>query len=355
MKGVQRIRVLILADAPSAYWPGSATLYLQKHLPSAVADHDRDLDLHLYTPHRRRDILRYLFAPMRKTAAGGVTEWTSGVVTLCIQLLLYRFDLLHCLVIRNYMIWPFIIARMARCQTMVTLHDTLFLQRTEPMVTAIIKRTLFHSADLLITMGRSDEERVERSRGKGFHYTVRNGIGAIADSAVPHASPVMVFGGGLGNDHSGLSFLDQVMSGWNDAPALRIFGTNADGRTDERYEGMADREHFHSAIRTARCVVIPSRYESFSMTALESLALGTPVVISDQCGITQYLTDGHDCLIVRFGDTEALRNAILRLMKDDALWMTLSRNGQRTAEAFLWKHVASDHALAYRRAAERRD
>lgn len=348
------ISVLILADHPDSYWPGSATLYIQRHLPQAIAASAATVSVSLYTPYRRRDLIRWLFAPVTSEELAGVQNVRAGILPLCFHLLRARYALVHCLVIRNYMLWPAAVSRLVGKNVAVTLHDTLFLQRTEPLLVSFVKRVLFRNADALLTMAKSDEERVEEERGQGIAMTVRNGIADVGVPLSPNNSRQILFGGGIGNDHAGLDFLEQSLAGMEEQPKLRIFGTNTGPTPHPKYEGMVERSRYHAVMRIVRATVVPSRYESFSMTTLESLAMGIPVIISDRCGITRYLTDGTDCLIVRYDDVDGMRNALRRIMTDDVLWQHLSTQGQRTAERFLWSTVAQDHVNAYASVAGRK-
>jgi glycosyltransferase involved in cell wall biosynthesis len=67
----------------------------------------------------------------------------------------------------------------------------------------------------------------------------------------------------------------------------------------------------------ASVVVIPSRYEAFSYVALESLLMGTPIVISNRVRIADYLNDfvGQGIEIFPFGDFRAFNIAVEKAIK----------------------------------------
>ena len=75
----------------------------------------------------------------------------------------------------------------------------------------------------------------------------------------------------------------------------------------------------------ARATVLPSRLEGFGFTPLESLAAGTPVVVSDLPSLRETLGDA--ALMVPPGDPVALADALLRIDGDEELRAPPARRG----------------------------
>src|SRR6266850_2341678 len=67
-----------------------------------------------------------------------------------------------------------------------------------------------------------------------------------------------------------------------------------------------------SAYRDADVFVLPSRNENFGNTAAEAVAAGTPVIVTEQCGIAPLLADEAG-LVVRH-DAAALSEALARVL-----------------------------------------
>ena len=84
--------------------------------------------------------------------------------------------------------------------------------------------------------------------------------------------------------------------------------------------------------------VLPSEGESFGMVAAEAAAAGTPVIISDRCGIASFFEDG-EALIVPY-ERGAVVDAIRRVLSDDALREQLARGGPVAARRTSWDRVA---------------
>ena len=106
------------------------------------------------------------------------------------------------------------------------------------------------------------------------------------------------------------------------------------------YGYVSELEVFYNA---AEVLALPSTYEPFGMVAIEGMACGTPAVVTDRGGLRDFLVDGQDALIVDPLDTQALAEAILRLLRDKHLREEISRKGYEKAHStFTWEHIAEN-------------
>lgn len=100
------------------------------------------------------------------------------------------------------------------------------------------------------------------------------------------------------------------------------------------------REQLRRALRRARVVVTPSRTaadgdaETLLLVNLEAQASGRPVVTTDHGGIPEYVRDGESALVVREADPEALGDALVTVLEDDALAARLGGAGPAVAARF---------------------
>jgi glycosyltransferase involved in cell wall biosynthesis len=107
------------------------------------------------------------------------------------------------------------------------------------------------------------------------------------------------------------------------------------------------------AYTDADVYVLPSVFENFPRTVLEAMGCGTPVVLTDRCGIASSIKDRAG-LVVPY-DEEALAGAIRRLMDDAGLRRKLADGGRRLLdEEFSWEPIVERHEDLYSRAAGRR-
>ena len=118
--------------------------------------------------------------------------------------------------------------------------------------------------------------------------------------------------------------------------------------------GIADRVIFTGFVRgaeldalyqSADLYVLPSVSEPFGITPLESLANGTPVIISYQSGVAEVL---HHALKVDFWDTEELANQIITVLRHPALHQTLKQYGGDEVRQVTWTVAAEKCLNLYR-------
>jgi glycosyltransferase involved in cell wall biosynthesis len=98
----------------------------------------------------------------------------------------------------------------------------------------------------------------------------------------------------------------------------------------------ADRLHL---LRAARVTVMPSRFETFGIVAVESHAVATPVVAFDIDCLRAVVPEGTGLLVPAF-DVTALGAALAELAGDGARAADMGRRGQEFARQFDWDVVA---------------
>ncbi|MEB3328216.1 MAG: glycosyltransferase [Candidatus Sericytochromatia bacterium] len=114
--------------------------------------------------------------------------------------------------------------------------------------------------------------------------------------------------------------------------------------------GRLDAPDVADVYRAASVVVVPSRYESFGMVALEAMACGTPVVASDVGGLRQTVVHRETGLLVPVGDATALAQSCKLLLEDPVLWQRVSSFAEQTARrCYTWPQVADRMSALYAR------
>ncbi len=92
--------------------------------------------------------------------------------------------------------------------------------------------------------------------------------------------------------------------------------------------------------------VLPSVYETFPTTVLEAWACGTPVIITDRCGIAD-IVDGRAGCVVEY-DKDQMRNAIIKILSDEELRRGFREEGRKLVKnEFGWEGVVLDIEKIY--------
>lgn len=101
---------------------------------------------------------------------------------------------------------------------------------------------------------------------------------------------------------------------------------------EHRVSFLGWRNDIQDLIESADIIAIPSRYEGMSNFLLEAMAAAKPIVASNGDGVSWFLKNSVDSLIVSVDDPEELATAINRLRDDKSL---ATRLGQTARNHFL--------------------
>jgi glycosyltransferase involved in cell wall biosynthesis len=109
------------------------------------------------------------------------------------------------------------------------------------------------------------------------------------------------------------------------------------------FVGHLPQEALGSLMNSATAVIVPSQwFENASITVLEAMAAGSPVVASHIGGIPEQVTDGRDGLLVPPGDEVALAAAMAALWAEPRAAAAMGAKGRQTVHERYHpeKHVA---------------
>ena len=102
--------------------------------------------------------------------------------------------------------------------------------------------------------------------------------------------------------------------------------------------------------RAADISVLPSFMEATSITGLESMATGVPLVGTRVGGIPYLIDDGQTGWLVQPGRPDQLATAIRRLIENPDLRAKLGGAArQKVEQTFSWDAIAAETAKHYRR------
>ncbi|HEU4760423.1 MAG TPA: glycosyltransferase family 4 protein [Dehalococcoidia bacterium] len=154
----------------------------------------------------------------------------------------------------------------------------------------------------------------------------------------------------------GLPFLLEAYAGLKkEMPDIRLIVVGGDGGLRpacERYverNGLADvvfagyvpDEDKPRYFKTADIYCAPNTgAESLGIVLLEAMAAGTPMVASSIEGFADVLTDGDEGLLVTPRDSEELRLALKRLLRDAGLREEMGKQAAVTAQQYSWERTA---------------
>lgn len=109
------------------------------------------------------------------------------------------------------------------------------------------------------------------------------------------------------------------------------------------FMGARDRSQVWSLLEAARCVVLASRREAFGVAVVEAMACGKAVLATRSGGPQDCLEDGVTGLLVPPQDVEALREGLLRLLREPDVRRTLGEGARTAAARFRWSEIAGSY------------
>ncbi len=129
-----------------------------------------------------------------------------------------------------------------------------------------------------------------------------------------------------------------------------IHTTLADLRLGDRVRlaGYGDPAALPGWYGAADLLVYPSRFEGFGLPPLEAMACGTPVIVSNATSLPE--VGGDAVLTIDPDDIAGLAAAMRRVLTDPALAAGLRARGLARAATFSWERTARETVRVYREA-----
>jgi glycosyltransferase involved in cell wall biosynthesis len=363
----------IYLDARAVFGPSGLNRYCEGLIPQLAAQ----------APFHELIVIRLEGAPGGPyAAAANVREVRVPGVTGTLPQLLSREalarvfaehgppDLLHAL----FHVVPFGIraVRAAPPRIVVTLHDLIWVdypRLVEPTLlhawwrrrlgTIAIRHTLDTADHVLCNSEatrRSAERWIDRERTSVAYHGVAEPFFA-GTAREPAAPPYDIAAFGVAKPYKNVPCLVRAFALIAAArPDVRLLLVGGDGGARDLIErhGLADRvritgpladTELRAAIRAAAVFVVPSLVEGFGLPALEAMALGTPVVVSDTPALREVAADA--ALAFDPHQPASLAAVLTRVLDEEGLSSRMSAAGRQRARQFDWARTAEQTLAVY--------
>ncbi len=115
-----------------------------------------------------------------------------------------------------------------------------------------------------------------------------------------------------------------------------------------RLTGHIDDHNLKQILKSSDVLVAPSIYEPFGIVALEGMAAGIPVIVSDIGGFREIVENNVDGLRINPFNVHELASAILSIINNENFATYLVNNAKNKVLKFSWKEVARKTLEVYK-------
>ena len=283
----------------------------------------------------------------RKTLPGGFSGLTSRALQRHMRLKAKQYDVIHVHLARDLVTLP--------VAHLVSRRGSKFVAQTHGMVMpdlrlkarvldALAMRTTLRKADALLALTEEEAAGLTTITADGSNiHTITNGIDLPSTQTRPAPSiPQVVFLARLHPRKRVMAFAEAARNliaagsiatfhvvgpDEGDLLALMCFVESECLNGSLMYEGAIGSGQAPERLSKAAVYVLPSFGEIVPMTVLEAISVGTPVVITNDCGLADELRF-RKAAAVTDGSVEALTSAIDAILEDPALAKSLRNNAR---------------------------
>jgi glycosyltransferase involved in cell wall biosynthesis len=178
----------------------------------------------------------------------------------------------------------------------------------------------------------------ERFRRPPPREVARRFLGLPGDGAVF----LLASRGGAGKDaETALASFRSFRERWRGEARLLVAGQEGASTDDVRFLGSVPHDGMPMLFAASDAAVCPSRYESFGLAPLESLASGVPVIVPGGTYWGEKVRSEGGGLVYGPEDPAGLAGAMLSLLSDPPLRARMSLSGPEIAAPFTWERCTA--------------
>ncbi len=235
----------------------------------------------------------------------------------------------------------------------VTVHDLIHLRDRRPLARRyarwMIGRAVRSSRRVMTVSQAVRQEILSTFGGPSEHVLITpNAPGAAFTPQGPRASGRYFLYAGNDKPHKNVGMLVEAFEGARRGDAQLVLVGAPFERYGERagviLPGFVSEAELAALYRGAIAVVVPSREEGFGLPALEAMACGAPVITSMAPALMEVT---GDAALHAEGSIHGLRDALEKMLGDEALRDDLSARAPQRARGFTWRASALVARHAY--------
>lgn len=264
---------------------------------------------------------------------------------------------------------PEFCAHPRRLRTVATFHDLFMMTReySTPGFRARFTEQATRAAeraDAIIAVSAFTGSQVESLLGvePARIHVVHHGVRPLPapPGPAPAREPIVLSVGALQVRKNTLGLIrafEHLPEGWRlvlagslsgfGAPELRAAVADSPRHASIELRGWVSDEELAGLYARASIFAFPSLDEGFGIPVLEAMASGVAVMASNTSALPEVCGDA--ALLVDPQDSDAMTDALGRLMQQESLRQELVERGRKRAATFTWERCASETLAVYRK------
>jgi glycosyltransferase involved in cell wall biosynthesis len=340
------MKICLVGEFSKKYWTGSATHKVQKYILRELSKKNETI---LYELPPSTSKYKKIFSAIEFNYTEYGTIINGGLINFYFFIIKEKYEIIHFIVTRRFMLYLAAMLIFTPSKKVTTFHDTIALQNKKINVELILKRVLLALSSMVFVYNEYDKNIVSKFVDRKKIVKIKNGVdlSIYFPVDIKEKSQIITFAGGLGNPYKGLSFLESALKDVKQKFRFVICGENQKKLNHINFIGELDEENYISQLQRSYIVIIPSEYDSFSLTGLEAMACGSPIIITSTTGLSEYLNDGRGCFIIEYGDEKSLVKKIERLLVDENNYNQMKQDAVTAAQNFTWEKVSQEYLSNY--------
>lgn len=213
----------------------------------------------------------------------------------------------------------------------------------------------FYNRFIAVSRWLADELRTRRP-GAAIEI-IPNGVEKIAYETRALTPGHLLFVGRLELISKGMDFLFEILARicrmrGRRVPPLIIVGDGPDRKAIERlaasrglshlvqFRGRIEGAEKYRLMSGAHAVLMPTRYETFGLVAIESLAAGAPLVAFDVGPLREVVGEATGARLIRPWDLDAFAQEVLRFVDDRKLREQVREVGRCWTRRYDWEEIS---------------
>ena len=278
----------------------------------------------------------------------------SFVLFAPFYVLKYKPDILQCMMIHPSGIVGFIVKRLIKVPYFTWIRGGDYYFNKNSKLKRFIIATLLKDAVVLTQTGKIKRDVINEFTLKNV-YIVGNGVDPVLCSLKSSKDDAIGFVGRL-DEMKGVDVLIKALEGLR--KKLVIIGDGEKRPEIEKlsselevpceFLGFVHPDELYSYFNRFKILVLPSvKEEGLSNAVLEAMSAGIPVICTDVGGMRDVVIDGKNGFVVKPSKFEALREKIMLLMDEVAIYRKMSWEARKIAAEYSWEKILDKLGVIY--------